>query len=355
MEESRKEKSRKRPRIGSVKLLILTSAFAIVVLLAGVFFYWFYSAERRKVSEDRVYDRYYAMIAEDHKSAFWQSVYSGAQDAAKDKNAYVELMGAELSRDYTPEELMEIAISSHVDGIMIYGNDSEEMTALIDRAFENGIPVVTMYSDSPNSQRCSFVGISGYNMGLEYGRQIVSILNEKKDDTGAPFRITMLVDYKMPAYDQNVILSGLKDTLTGRVAESEYEIATVPVDNGNPFSVEESIRDVFMQEEIPDMLICLGELDTTSAYQAVIDYNQVGSVYILGYYDSEKILNAINRNVVYSTIAVDTAELGRYCVEALEEYRETGNTSQYFTADITLIDRNNVAEYMKKEEETDED
>ena len=67
---------------------------------------------------------------------------------------------------------------------------------------------------------------------------------------------------------------------------------------------------------------------------------------VLGYYDSEKILNALSRNVLYSTLAVDTSEMGRYCVEALNEYVEMGNTSQYFSTDVTIIDRGNVSSYL---------
>ena len=45
--------------------------------------------------------------------------------------------------------------------------------------------------------------------------------------------------------------------------------------------------------------------------------------------------------------------MGQYCIEALSDYYDYGNTSEYFTADITLINKGNVAEYLQKEE-TDE-
>ena len=292
---------------------------------------------------EHVYDRYYVMITDDYKSSFWQSVYSGALESAEETNTFVELLGENLYNDYSPEQLLEIAISSHVDGIMISGTGSEEMTALIDEARDKGIPVVTMYSDNAASRRVSFVGVSGYNIGREYGRQIYKL---KNDET----KVTVLMDTKMDQYAQNVIMSGIQDTLSESDSEGVYNIETVAVDNSNPFSVEESIRDVFMGDETPNILVCLNELETTCAYQAVVDYNLVGSVSILGYYDSEKILNAIKRNVVYSSIAVDTKELGRYCVEALDDYNEFGNTSQYYAADITLINKNNVSEYLNKEE-----
>ncbi len=353
----------KRPRGASI--MIPTVIFALAIVTVGVLLYRFYLARRGPENADNTYDRYYVMITDDIKSSFWQSVYSGALETAREKNVFVELLGANLSYDYTCEELMEIAVSSHVDGIMVYGGDPDRMTELINDAADKNIPVVTMYSDNPNSRRCSFVGVSGYNMGREYGRQVINVLGEKRrlsysgttsdNDVELSVGITMLVDMKMPSYDQNVIMSGLKDSLTWEDSDTSYTIQTVAVDNSNPFSVEESIRDVFMEENIPDILICLNELDTTCAYQAAIDYNKVGSVYILGYYDSDKIINAISRNVVYSSLAIDTKEMGSFCIDALEEFNESGNTSQYFTADITLIDKNNVSQFITKEESNDDE
>ncbi len=126
------------------------------------------------------------------------------------------------------------------------------------------------------------------------------------------------------------------------------------MDDTNAFSVEESIRDIFMEREIPDIIICLNELHTTCVYQAVVDYNKVGQVNILGYYDSDTIINAIDRNVIYATVAIDTKQMGQFCIKALQEYHELGYTSQYFTADIRLIQKEDVEEYLGKGDSVDE-
>lgn len=44
--------------------------------------------------------------------------------------------GINLSQDYTREELMQIAISSGVDGIIVTADESDEMTGLINKAEE---------------------------------------------------------------------------------------------------------------------------------------------------------------------------------------------------------------------------
>ena len=58
---------------------------------------------------------------------------------------------------------------------------------------------------------------------------------------------------------------------------------------------------------------------------------------ILGYYDSETILNAVAKNIIYSTITLDAEQMGRLCVQALEEYRQTGYTNGYMAVDTRLI------------------
>ncbi len=58
--------------------------------------------------------------------------------------------------------------------------------------------------------------------------------------------------------------------------------------------------------------------------------------------------------MVFSSLTVNAEELGKIGVNALVEYNEYGNTSQYVTADLVIIDRSNVAEYMKKVEEDEE-
>ena len=108
-----------------------------------------------------------------------------------------------------------------------------------------------------------------------------------------------------------------------------------------------------MEKKLPDIIICLNELNTTCVYQAVVDYNCVGEVSILGYYDTDTILKAIERNVINATISIDTEQMGAFCVDALREYYRYGYTSQYFTADVTIIDQNNVGEYLTEQEETE--
>lgn len=308
-------------------------------------------------SDDTPYDRYYVMITDNPKSSFWQSVYKSALEAARESNDCLEMISDNLSRDYSVYELMEIATISGVDGIIVSADESEEMTELIDRAAANGIQVVTLYNDNSASSRLSYVGVSNYNLGKQYGELILKIAQEKKF-TEDKIEVVIFADVNSADAAQNLMFTAVQETVDSENPEKRsihppIELTIYGVDTTSELSVEESIKTFLLKdrESLPEIVVCLNEMDTVAAYQTVVDYNEVGLVDILGYYDSEVILNGIERNVIYATISTDTEQMGRYSVNALTEYFEYGYTSQYFTSDISVITKDNVAQYMEEYED----
>lgn len=342
-----------KDKYSSITTWIITG---VLIALTGllIFFFISYSKTLNISERDETYDKYYAMITSDSESSFWQSVYKSASEAGKERNAYVEMLSTNLSKEYSETELMEIAIASEVDGIIVEANESDEMTELIDRAAEAGIPVVTMFTDNTRTDKLSFVGILNYNLGKEYGNLIAKMANEKLF-TGNRIRVTVLIDANSEDSGQNMLSAAIQESVDEENQENStnhkpIEMSLYPVDTTNNFSVEESVRNLFVsgKNSLPSIVVCLNEIATTSIYQAVVDYNAVGLVNILGYYDSDAILKGIERNVIYATVNIDTQQMGQYCIDALSEYYEYGNTSQYFSADISVIDKENVGEYSKE-------
>ena len=298
----------------------------------------------------KTYTHYYVMITDDRKSSFWQSVYEGAKAEALKENSYIEMLGNNLSEEYSSEDLMQIAIDSGVDGIILEANESSEMSALINKANSAGIPVITALGDNKASTRKSFVGVNSYNLGMAYGEQVCEIEDLTSNITSDSAGTTVMVLMNANADDtsQNIIFTGIQDAIKNSANKSHIiNLEAVAIGNNGAFAAEESIRDIFMnQENIPDIIICMNELNTTCVYQAVVDYNKVGKINIIGYYDSETICRAIERNVIYASISVNTKQLGMYCESALDEYKEIGHVSEYFSADISLITSDNVSEYL---------
>ncbi len=358
MDEQKKMQQEDNRRLFWYAVLILLFTFLIT---AGsmIFFKRQVGKATQALDEEtyREYARYYMMIVEDAESDFWQEVYQGAHRQAEENGVCVELMNGLLAGDYSREELVHIAVESGVDGIIVQADDSERLTQSINEAVDSGIPVITVLGDDTVSRRQSFVGVGSYNLGREYGRQVLQLCAQRstllrENGKKRPLHVYVLMDTRTENNSQNILYSGIQETIAEQINGDEIVLDMYAVNNESRFYAEESIRDLFMkEEEQPDILICLDDLNTSCVYQAVVDYNRVGETDIIGYYESEDILRAIERNVVYSTIVVDSAQMGEYCVEALDELADTGYVSEYFSVDTHLINAENVAAYLEEENE----
>ncbi|MDF2541747.1 MAG: substrate-binding protein [Herbinix sp.] len=343
----------KRERIGFKKLkkdkiiayaIVLSFAVGFIIIFMGMSYYKYKASELGITDKKNItkYQYHYAFISEESDAPFWDTVYQGAVEKGKEQNAYVEKMGNNLSVKYSLYDLMQIAIASDVDGIIIEPNGEANITELINQAENEGITVVTVLNDSPTSSRKSFIGINSYNQGQSYGKQVAEVAREGKRN------VTILFDKDKTDASQNIIYSGIQQN----VVYDDVNLKTAYINTENTFSTEEDIRNIILDTDNPaEVLVCLSAVDTRCAYQAIVDYNKVGEIDIIGYYDSDLILSAIEMNNVHSTMTIDAKQMGAYCVEALTEYRETERVSDYYPVDIFVIHSGNVAEYIKNRQE----
>ena len=330
------------------RLCILLTLLVAVVFLASIVYFRYKireSAELVDSLEYNTYDRYYALITDERKDLFWENVYEGALERGKSSGAYVEMFGENLSVDYDKARLMEVAINAGVDGIIVEADESAHMKELIRRADEAGIPVVTALFDNPESLRQSYIGINSYNLGREYGGQICEIVQKKGKDG---CRVLVLLDSGKQNGVRNILISAMQEMIQAKGLDKEVVVETAQIESGSMFAAEEAIRDIFMQSvELPDIIVCLNEQNTTCVYQTVVDYNKVGQVEIVGYYESATILGAIEKEIIYATISIDANQMGQYCVDALDEYIQNGRVSDYYDVDSSLINARSLAALEK--------
>lgn len=342
------------PRTNYKQLIVFA---AIVLIMAIMTFFsltyvgrWTNDTWEINDEDYELFERHYIFITNSDEDNFWNKVYEEARAYAEEEKIYLEWGGRELATDFSKAELLKIAIASHVDGIILEGDGSIEIQEMINEASDQGIPVVTVMTDSYDSKRQSFIGIGNHNLGREYGRQIIRIANKNTKDA------LILMDTSVEDSGKNLVYNGIKDTLDSEGNHLSLELKTLAISEDSAFSEEEAIRGIFLnKEELPEIIICLNEKNTISAYQAAIDYNLVGEVAILGYSGEDIILNAISRNVIAATIVVDTKQIGTHCVKALDEYLETGHVNDYLTMDVNVITSNNVEGYLNNAAEQNEE
>jgi len=346
---------RKRSNVYKANLSILAVIIMAIVTLASVFIYRALIERTFKLdsSGTNFYAYHIAMVTESHADPFWKKVWLAAKEEGAKKDACVEWVGNSLTEEYPLASLMKMAIAAKVDGILVQPDGSDEVKALIASAIANGIPVITVMSDATDSGRMGFVGYNAYDLGQLYGRQVLVAMAQ----TPNPYHAVVLFGDDVSESAQNIIYSSIKESLEG----VNCTLDVVSIDNSNVFSAEEAVRDLVVTSPLktvdpetapqlgktygPDLLICLNATNTICAYQAVVDHNKVGQVQILGYYDSDEILTAVEKRVIQATVAVDANRVGASCVDALVEYLEVSRTSDFTPVGLTLVTASNIAEY----------
>lgn len=330
---------------GKNPLVIAVFISVIVMLIASVTGFIFYAYTARNLESElnpissKEYGQYYALICD--KSDFNSQIYEHAKARGEEMGICVDMLSQRVNQEYSTEELFEIAMQSKVDGIIVEAKEGQKMKSLIDAACLKGIDVVTLLSDSPDSMRRSYIQVGAYNLGKTYGQQIVSKVMKGNE------KILIIADTSNSESSQNLIYTGVQDYVYAKIGtDCSVQFESYPVDGSDTFVMEEMIRNIFIDEEKkPDIIICPDDQSTEIVYQALVDYNRVGQIRLLGYHDSQTIINGIMQGVIEASIAVDVREIGEYVVDALSEYKATGFASEYYSVDSTLIDINNVSSY----------
>lgn len=327
-------KKEKRKISRELLLLLLTAGIAVLFIVLVTSYYQRIMENAAVSSEElnQVYKYQYEMIVDSRNSTFWDDVYENARKEAIAHDAILELKGSESAVDYSKIDYMDMCIASQADGIIVEYNGEDDLQDKIDEAVAAGIPVVTIMNDAPKSQRQSFVGINDYQLGQVYGEEVSKLIDDSTS------RIMVLLN-RVQELGQNQLYAQIYSAIQDQMgAGRDIQIQSRNILFQSQFDTEEAIRAIFQSEEgPPQILVCLDEVTTECAYQAMIDYNMVDQVKIIGYYTSTTIVDGVRKGLIPVTISMDVEEIGAYTIEALTDYHEEGRANSYYNVDLDVI------------------
>jgi len=112
---------------------------------------------------------------------FWQTVHAGALKVAEELgNVEVIWKGPEKEDEYTKQiELVESAKALGVDGIVLAPVDSKVLISPVEKAIDQGIPVVIIDSALESKRTVSFVATDNYHGGVLAAKRMAVVLGGK--------------------------------------------------------------------------------------------------------------------------------------------------------------------------------
>lgn len=126
------------------------------------------------------------MIAKSSDNPVFLSAKIGAESAAKDLSEKYSMLDVNILYT-TPQtesaieqaELISNAVNVGTDAIIVSCSDDSILTVAINKAVDEGVPVMTFDSDAPNSKRFAFYGPNDEEIGEKVMNELSRLINKE--------------------------------------------------------------------------------------------------------------------------------------------------------------------------------
>lgn len=256
-----------------------------------------------------------AMITKSTTSAFFKSMYSGANAASTAYNMELLFEGPENEEDYrTQNEMIEKAVEEGYKAIVFSAADYNANAAAIDEAAKAGVKIIVIDSDVNSDNVLCRLGTDNYNAGCVAGEAVltsdaeklnIGIVNfERNTENGQErergFRDTVEKDSRVDLVETINVLSTIEDAKEGtwKLLEKYPQInAIVTFNEWTSLGVGYAIQEKQLGEEVHVVAFDSNIVSVGMLESGEVDALIVQNPYAMGYLGVEsayKLLNGIS-------------------------------------------------------------
>ncbi|MHB0998644.1 MAG: ABC transporter permease/substrate-binding protein [Armatimonadota bacterium] len=231
----------------------------------------------------------YKMIAIATGLSYWIDGKAGLMDKAEELGVKAYFDGPTGVDANQQIDAVERAIAEGVDGIILVPA-SDNLSTVIDKAIDKGIPVVCVDTDAPSSKRYSFIGTGNYNAGFQGGECLGKIIKGKG-------KVAILT---VPGQDNlNQRVKGYRDAL------KKYPgVEVIQEVNTMSSTTEGQKACTALIQANPDLtaLACVEAAGGQAAAVAVKQAGKVGKIKIVAMDRDEPTIRAIEEGIIDASI-----------------------------------------------------
>jgi ribose transport system substrate-binding protein len=242
----------------------------------------------------------YILVADNVKIPYWQAAVAGLNHAASEMKVKSEVQGPDGHDPHGEHDAFQRALAEKPTGILVSAADASVIGPDINAAVGQHIPVITIDSDAPDSNRLFFVGTDNYNAGLLGGNMTAKLLKNKGN----------VVIFTIAGQ------GNLKDRVHGyqsALADHEDMKITDVVDmNGNSDIAFDTAKKLLDSKTKVDAFVCVEALSCPAVADVVNRSNMGGKVTIVAMDTDPGTVDWINKGVISATIAQKPYTMGYY-------------------------------------------
>ncbi len=270
------------------------------------------------------------LIAQELDNPYWREIEKGALDAAQLYGVDLEYTGPYRNNLEEQIKLIEKSIVAQVDGIIVQGLNDAAFTPVINYAQSKGVPVITVDTDAPTSQRLSYVGTNNYEAGKLLGQQVANV-------TGGRGNLGVIIGDNT-ADNMRQRLEGFRQVV--ETFDQLHIVSVLPSNISRIQAVQQTEAMLRMHPEI-NIMVGTSALDAVGILQAVKTLHRE-DILIFGFDDLEETLLSIAEGSIQATVVQRPYEMGFDSVKIMHNYLNGNQEQAIQYTPIEVIDQNNV-------------
>ena len=279
---------------------------------------------------------------------YWVDARLGLEDKAKMLGVKSEIRGPTGNDPNQQVKEFEQLLARKPAGILI-APASDALRPVIDRAVDEGIPVICIDTDDPKSKRYTYIGTDNYNAGSQTGRMLARAIGGKGE-------VALLTVPGQSNHEDRA--HGCRDVLAGYP-----EITIVKIGNDLALSAEAEKVARSILQAYPDLagFGCTDAAGGEGCAVAVREAGKIGKVKIVAMDRNETTLDYIDQGIIDASIAQRTYtmaylgmellyDLNHNNIQLVANWKEAGIVPLPRTIDTgtIVIDKSNVKSFQRK-------
>ncbi|MCD7746657.1 MAG: substrate-binding domain-containing protein [Lachnospiraceae bacterium] len=279
-------------------IMMAAAAVAAVLIVALYYSYAFGGADEKS------YYLIYIPKVLDEDNDFWSTLLEGAQMAAEEHHATLEILAPDSETDYEQQrQYIEEAIAKKPDAILVSPSSYTENIETLEKVKENGIRLVFIDSVVSEEVQDLTVATDNVNMGEQLGAYVCQFLDENSQ-----IAIVAHVEGSSTAIERE---EGIRAGL------GEYESRIVEtVFSGSEYSVAYE-QTCALIEKYPDLTRIIGtnEYSAVGAARAIRDLGLQDQITFVGIDSSLEMIQLMEEGIFQGFIIQKSFNMGYLGVE----------------------------------------
>jgi ribose transport system substrate-binding protein len=249
----------------------------------------------------------YVFVAFNTGLPYWQEAEAGLNDAAKQMGVKAELVGPAAFSPNDELTAFQQAVAQKPAGIMLSAANPDIFKDPINTAVLQGIPVICVDADSPDSKRVMFVGTDNFRAGQESAKRMAEVLGGKGN----------IAVISIPSqFNISERMRGVTEALKKYPA---IKITKTIDDKGDSRVADDAISALLHGKDKPDGIISLEASGGSGAADALHIVSLEGKVPVLTFDKDPETLDWIQRGAITATIVQKPYVMGYYGLKFLDD------------------------------------